>query len=829
MKSRVLSKVVLFFLLCVGAYCQQDVTNSDIYTSEGQLLACPNECSDRGRCLNGICICDSSYTGVDCSKIIDRNTPDGFPTMTSAVEEWERTKLDYNISWSSNLKVCIVTTEIAGPVSNGGIGTAFSTLADTLIEEGHEVTVLFTKGAISQFGPFEDHVSEYRKKGIELIGLYRTGQRYIPRHLQTSYEVLRFMRTRDFDIVHLHDYEGAGYYSLLAKDQGEPKLIDKTFVLGTHGPNLWAKSVGNMEQIDKIDDLEMDFMERRCIQLTDVVISPSTYLLKWMSSEGWPLNKRALVQPNLLPYNVDSRPVRVEPKQKHVIKELVFFGRLETRKGIIIFCDAIDSILEEGQITVGNGGLEKVIFLGRSAMVEGMYGMQYVQKRAQKWGIPWKVISRLNSTEAQEYLMQNNRLAVMPSRIENSPYTVYECAHYGIPFIASNVGGIPDLLNPDDHKSVLFEPQLNELKIRLVDAIRNGIIAGRPIVDAEQNERIWMSWHQSIAYEKEAERRAIQNKKSALGNLPFVTVVITHFNRPHLIDQAVESVIAQDYPKDKYELLIMDDGSTDEAAREKLKSMEKELNAYGWKIIWGENCYLGCARNKAVPYAKGKYILFMDDDNCAKPHEVSTFVRAMESSNADILTSFVDFFWGLDRPASKYDRPSYIFLGGSADVGAFKNCFGDANSFVRVSSFKEIGGYTEDYGIGFEDWEMYANASLRGFKVDVVPEAVYNYRFTANSMQKTTNFYENRRRSIRPYLNSLPEALHDVILGAVFPRKADGSIAAPQGLAAQGTSRFPGATSSDGTPTINKATKEAGGTTNANVRPPSSGSSKDEL
>lgn len=191
----------------------------------------------------------------------------------------------------------------------------------------------------------------------------------------------------------------------------------------------------------------------------------------------------------------------------------------------------------------------------------------------------------------------------------------------------------------------------------------------------------------------------------------------------------------------------------------------------------------------------------MDDDNYAKPHEIRTFVRAMESSNADVLTSFVDFFWGAEKPPPpKTDRASYIFLGGSPDVGAFKNCYGDANCFVRVSSFKNIGGYTEDYGIGFEDWEMYANASLRGFKVDVLPDAVYNYRFTPNSMQKTTNFFQNRRRSLRPYLNSLPSELHDTILGAVFPRNEDGSIAAPTGLAAQGSSRFFGATKSDGTP-----------------------------
>ena len=99
--------------------------------------------------------------------------------------------------------------------------------------------------------------------------------------------------------------------------------------------------------------------------------------------------------------------------------------------------------------------------------------------------------------------------------------------------------------------------------------------------------------------------------------------------------------------------------------------------------------------------------------------------------------------------------------------------------------------------------------------MDVLPDAVYHYRFTPNSMQKTTDFYQNRRRSLRPFLNSLPEALHDTILGAVFPRNADGSIAAPTGLAAQGTSRFFGAAKSDGTslakdPTDGAADADAG-------------------
>ena len=368
---------------------------------------CLNDCSGRGRCVNGICICEGEYAGEDCSTIIDRNVPDSFPSMTDAVAGWEEEGLS-STPRGASLKICIVATEIAGPVSNGGIGTAYTTLAKSLAQAGHQVTVLFTKGSISMFGPFDDHVRSYGSLNITLVGLHRTGQRYIPRHLQASYEVYRYLLRNDFDVVHLHDYEGAGYYSLIAKDQGRPEMLTKIFVIGLHDPNLWAKAVGNLEQIDKIDDLEMDFMERRCVKLSDVVVSPSQYLLKWMGSEGWPINTRSLCQPNLLPYK-DEKYAQGErgEKKMEAIRELVFFGRLETRKGIIAFCDAVDHILDNAAdlgIVVGKGGLEKLIFLGRSALVDGIYGMHYVQKRAQRWDIPWKVISRMNSTEALGFL-----------------------------------------------------------------------------------------------------------------------------------------------------------------------------------------------------------------------------------------------------------------------------------------------------------------------------------------------------------------------------------------------------------------------------------------
>jgi len=51
----------------------------------------------------------------------------------------------------------------------------------------------------------------------------------------------------------------------------------------------------------------------------------------------------------------------------------------------------------------------------------------------------------------------------MPSHVENSPYTVLECIGRGIPFLASSVGGTPELIRSDWRKAVLFQNSPEDL------------------------------------------------------------------------------------------------------------------------------------------------------------------------------------------------------------------------------------------------------------------------------------------------------------------------------------------------------------------------------
>ena len=49
-----------------------------------------------------------------------------------------------------------------------------------------------------------------------------------------------------------------------------------------------------------------------------------------------------------------------------------------------------------------------------------------------------------------DYMQEGHRLAVMPSLLENSPFTVMECLMGGLPFLTTRIGGVEEMIAPDD-------------------------------------------------------------------------------------------------------------------------------------------------------------------------------------------------------------------------------------------------------------------------------------------------------------------------------------------------------------------------------------------
>ncbi len=649
------------------------------------------------------------------------------------------------------LRICVASPDIVGMTRNGGIGSTYGDLALTLAAASHEVTILYLAPACEAGVNGESVVDSYKKQGVQLLRLPRKG----PPIRATdpaciSYMAYRWLKERDFDVIHFPEWTGLGYYSLVAKRLGLA-FLDSTIVIGLHGPTAYLYFSGSVESADT---LEREFMERKSVAYADVVFSPTQYMISWVADQGWELPKRACVQPHIL----RDRFIQGGNQQAVKIEELVFFGRLQERKGLFLFCDALDLIAKNSKLTP-----VPVTFLGKQVMLDWRSSGEYIRERSRLWPFPVRILSDFGRDEALAYLKEGGRLALIPSLIENFGRTVHECCAMGIPFLASAVGGIPESIAPEDQARVCFVPRARNLAERLVSALEKGVAPTPPAHDFEANRKAWTNW-----YEPPEKDESIPDvKENGTGDkplsYPLVSVCLPTFNRPRLLAQALESLRSQDYPN--FEVLLVDDGSDEPEALAFLDRLGPEFKTRGWRIIRQENRYGGAARNNGARHARGEYLLFMDDDNYAEPHEISTFVRAAVYSGADILTCALKNFTGSARPSSHLHAPESVFLplGAAADVGTVRNCFGDTNALVRRSTFEQLGGFDEDYGVGAVDYEFFARAVLRGARLDVVPEELAWYRVQPGSVGRTTPGDANADRALRPYLEALGPDLRGII------------------------------------------------------------------
>ncbi len=469
-----------------------------------------------------------------------------------------------------------------------------------------------------------------------------------------SYLAYRWLKERDFEVIHFPEWMGLGYYSVIAKRQGLA-FQGCTIVVGLHSPTAWD-ATGNLEFPGCVDHLERQFMERKSIAYADILFSPTQYMIGWAADQGWELPERSYVQPHIL---LDGCVAEVSVETVK-IKEIVFFGRLQKRKGIVLFCDSLDIISKNDKIPP-----MPVTFLGRQVTLDGRSSEEYIRERARQWPFSVRIISDLDRDGALAYLKEGGRLAIIASLIENFGHTVQECLGMGIPFLASEVGGIPDRVVPEDRERTCFVPRPRELARRIVEALEEGVVPARSSIDFKSNREVWTSWYEppgkdpSVLGLKES---GIRDKPSSY---PLVSVCLAAFNRPSLLAQALESLRCQDYTN--FEVLLVDDGSDEPDALVFLDQLEPEFKAKGWRIIRQENNYVGAARNNGARHARGEYLLFMDDDNYAEPHEISTFVKAATYSRADVLTCAIKRFTGSAAPSAPFSCPRQcIFAAGGS-------------------------------------------------------------------------------------------------------------------------------------------------------------------
>ncbi len=172
-----------------------------------------------------------------------------------------------------------------------------------------------------------------------------------------------------------------------------------------------------------------------------------------------------------------------------------------------------------------------------------------------------------------------------------------------------------------------------------------------------------------------------------------VSVIITCHNLEKYVVRAISSCIHQDFPRDQYEIIIVDDGSTDKS-RESI-SLYKNFAGYSFiktKFL-KKNKGVAHASNVGIRIARGKYIVRVDGDDFVHKEFLSAMSEVLEW-NPDIGFVYCDLIVVRDPNIKKMQRNTLERL---LNHGA--------GVMFRKKHLKAIGGYNEKL-TNCEDYDL---------------------------------------------------------------------------------------------------------------------------
>lgn len=208
-----------------------------------------------------------------------------------------------------------------------------------------------------------------------------------------------------------------------------------------------------------------------------------------------------------------------------------------------------------------------------------------------------------------------------------------------------------------------------------------------------------------------------------------VSVIMPCYNQGIYIQEAIDSVLAQSYTN--LEIVIVNDGSTDEATIKKLLQLQVE----GFNIINITNSGVSAARNIGIAAAKGEFILPLDaDDRIATEYIDEAIKIIIEKPEVKLVYCDCEYF-GTKTGLSTVNPFS---MEGMLSENLIFNA-----ALIRRGDFIQYGGYDEAFLDGWEDWEFWLRFIQSNEQVYKLPNTYFYYRIK-NESRNSTIKYEKR-------------------------------------------------------------------------------------
>ncbi len=203
------------------------------------------------------------------------------------------------------------------------------------------------------------------------------------------------------------------------------------------------------------------------------------------------------------------------------------------------------------------------------------------------------------------------------------------------------------------------------------------------------------------------------------GVTPSVSVIVPCYNGGRFIPQLLGSLARQTFRD--FEIIIVDDGSTDAATRQALDNLDPSV-----RVIRQGNKGLSAARNAGIASAAADLVLTLDCDDMFEPPFLAEAVAIMRAAPPDValVLCHMRLAGAANGPLERHFNRFDLLFSNPIPSGVL----------LRKAAWQAAGGYDEAMRDGYEDWEFYLRLMLRRYRGITIPKPYKIYHVSSEGM-----------------------------------------------------------------------------------------------
>lgn len=234
--------------------------------------------------------------------------------------------------------------------------------------------------------------------------------------------------------------------------------------------------------------------------------------------------------------------------------------------------------------------------------------------------------------------------------------------------------------------------------------------------------------------------KGIEERKKVLKKFPFVSICIPAYNEEKNIAETLNSVLKLDYPKDKIEIIIVNDGSTDNTAKI-VKQVIKNNKDENIKLLTQKNKGKAAAMNYGLKTAKGDFFVSLDADSTVSEDALKTILPHFETDMSAVLPLIT--VQKKKTIMQKLQYCEYLINFFYKRLMSNLDCIHVTPgpfSVYRKEVIKKLGGFDENNLV--EDLEMALRLQKRNYKI----KQILMTHIETKAPENFAGFYKQRNR-----------------------------------------------------------------------------------